>query len=194
LSTGKSIAENFLKAPSYFFASPKRFNLSPNSYIGFALVSFVLAFICHEDGRKFLFKLFIYFPAIDHSAVIYSVIGLCGISISLIFFANRKNLFLKKELQLEKEPESSGGIRCEMYGTDENAKLVIKSLGTAERGFKNFGDIVNDTNLPLNAINHTLDWLVINKLSTEAEGRKGKVYELSPKGRNSFSHIIIPKN
>ena len=172
----------------------KRFNLSPNSYIGFAIVSFVLAFVCHENGRKSLFKLFIDFPIIDHSTIIYSIISLCGISILLIFFANRKNLFPKEGTQPEKEPESlAGGIRCEMYGTDENAKLVIKSIGTSKHGFKNFSDMVNEINLSLNAINHALDWLVMNKFATESDGRKGKVYELSQKGRNTFSSIINPQ-
>ena len=174
----------------------KRFNLSPNSYIGFAIVSFVLAFICHEDGRRSLFKLFVGFPAIDHSTIIYSVVGLCVISISLTFFANRKNLFLKKEPRLEKNPEpSSGGITCEMSGrSEENTELVIKSISAAKHGFKNFSDIEKDTDLPLNAINAALDWLVMNKFATVADGRRGRVYELSHKGRNTFSSIINPKS
>ena len=99
---------------------------------------------------------------------------------------------LKKVLTI-KEPESSGFMQCEMGGTDENAKLVIKSIGAAKHGFKNFGDIVNETNLSLDIINHTLDWLVMHKFATEANGRRGKIYELSPKGRDSFTLIINPK-
>ena len=64
----------------------KRFNLSQYSYLGFAAISFSLAFICHEDGQKSLLKLFINFPFIDRSTVIWSVIGLCAIFLFLIFF------------------------------------------------------------------------------------------------------------
>ena len=114
---------------------------------------------------------------------------------NLLFFLIVSRYLKKKEkeLQPEKKPESfAGGIRCEMCGTDENTKLVIKSIGAAKHGFKNFGGIVNETNLSLNVINHALDWLVMNKFATESDGRKGKVYELSQKGRNAFSSIINP--
>lgn len=80
-------------------------------------------------------------------------------------------------------------VKVESYSTDENTKLVIKSIGTAENGFINFSEIVNDTNLNLKTINKALDWLVINKLATENKGRRDKVYELTPKGRNLFNTI-----
>jgi len=172
----------------------KRFGLSPNSYLGFAIISFVLAFICYKEGRETLLKPLTDFPFISNEMAICSVIGLCGISIVLIFFANRKNLFLRKDLEIEKEPKSYVGIKFKAYATDENTKLVIRSLGTAKHGFKNFSDIVTNTNLSLDTINHILDWLVTNKLATETNGRRGKIYELLPKGRKMFSHIINPKN
>lgn len=98
----------------------------------------------------------------------------------------------RKELKAKKEPNSLGGLKLESYSTDENTRLVIKSIGTAQNGFINFNDIVNDTSLHLKTINKTLDWLVLNKLATEKKGRRGKVYELTPKGRNSFRSILNP--
>jgi hypothetical protein len=53
-----------------------------------------------------------------------------------------------KELKTKKEPNSLGGLKIESCSTDENTKLLIKSIGTAN-GFINFNDIVNDTNLHL---------------------------------------------
>ena len=77
----------------------KRFNLPPSLYLTFSIVSFVLAFICHEDGRKALLKLFINFPFINNTILVYSVIGMCALSILFVFFINRKkSLFLKKGL------------------------------------------------------------------------------------------------
>ena len=110
-----------------------------------------------------------------------------GLAVVLYFYAFFVN---RKESKIPKESEPSGFLKIESYGTDENTALVIKSIGTAGNGFINFGDIVNDTNLPLKTINTALDWLVVNKLATENKGRKGKVYELTPKGRDSFSSSI----
>lgn len=74
----------------------KRFNLSSNSYLGFAIISFVLAFICHAKGQEALFKLFANFQFINHSTIIWSIIGLCGIFLLLILFVEgrRKHKFL----------------------------------------------------------------------------------------------------
>lgn len=102
---------------------------------------------------------------------------------------------LKKILTIKETESSSCGITCDMCGrSEENTGLVIKSIGAAKHGFKNFGDIEKDTDLPLNAINAALDWLVMNKFATVADGRRGRVYELSHKGRNTFSSIINPKS
>ena len=121
--------------------------------------------------------------------IFYSCVNLLFL---LIVFRHLKKK--GKELQYEKATESSGFMQCEMIGADENTKLVIRSIGSAKHGVKNFGDIVNDTNLSLGIINSALDWLVMNKLATEIDGRKGKAYELSPKCRNDYSFIINPKN
>lgn len=133
--------------------------------------------------------------------IFYSCVNILFFLIGFRYLIKKRNMSIDvvkstvKELQLDKEAESSsGGITCEMSGTDENAKLVIKSIGTSKHGFKNFGDIVNETNLSLDTINSALDWLVINKLATETDGRRGKVYELSQKCRNSYSSIINQKN
>jgi hypothetical protein len=84
----------------------------------------------------------------------------------------------RKESKEKKEPKSHGGIKVIGFGTDENTKLVIKSISSAEHGFINFNDIVNDTNLPLKNINAALDWLVIHNFASESDGRRGKVYAL----------------
>lgn len=96
----------------------------------------------------------------------------------------------RKESKAKKEPNSLGGLKLESYSTDKNTKLVIRSIGTAKNGFINFNEIVNDTNLHLKVINKALDWLVINKFVIVNKGHIDKVYELTPKGRNSFDSII----
>ncbi|OHX33998.1 hypothetical protein BJL95_05755 [Methylomonas sp. LWB] len=98
----------------------------------------------------------------------------------------------KKELRYKEDQEQSRGFKIEAYGTDPDTDLVIKAIGTAENDFIYFGDIVNDTNLPLKVINRALDWLVIQKFAVETKGRRGKVYELTPKGRDVFKNIIHP--
>ena len=134
---------------------------------------------------------------ITHTIIQYAIL-IIALSLAVHgIYRQRKQTTIQKVVKknelFEKESKSSGGITCEMCGTEENAKLVIKSIETAKHGFKNFSDIVNDTNLPLSAINSALDWLIMNKFTTEANGRRGKIYELSPKGRDSFGSIINPK-
>lgn len=144
-------------------------------------------------------------------AIIFTIAGTVFGLISTIFFSYKSNQFglsfgifaivlylyalfvYIKELKTKKEPSSLGPLKLESYSTDENIKLVIKSIGTAETGFINFNEIVNDTNLHLKVINKVLDWLVTNSLTTENMGRGNKVYELTPKGRSSFNHIINSK-
>ncbi len=68
----------------------KRFDLSANSYLGFAIISFVLAFIFHAKGQEVLFKLLSNFTIIDQSTIVRSVIGLCFIALLFIFLAERR--------------------------------------------------------------------------------------------------------
>ena len=63
----------------------KKFNLSANSYLGFAIISFVLALICHAKIQDALLKLFANFLFIDRTTIIRSVIGLCVIYLLSIF-------------------------------------------------------------------------------------------------------------
>jgi predicted transcriptional regulator len=124
------------------------------------------------------------FYRLDHNniSLIFLVITIFLGLLALI--KHRNNL---KEKQFENSP---GFLGIEAYVTDEDTALVIKSIGTAENGFIYFGDIVNETNLHLKIINKALDWLVINKLAVENKGRRGKIYELTPKGRDVFRSII----
>jgi len=68
----------------------KRFNLSPYSYLGFAIISFVLALICHTEVLNTLRKYFANFSFVDRSSIILSVIGLCFIALLLILLAEKR--------------------------------------------------------------------------------------------------------
>ncbi len=167
------------------------------------ILQFVIIKVVNKMGINipFLYQVVIY-------VLILSIIN--GIIFYLLrdktqsyYMPNVLRNILKKILTIKKMdgkyentcPESYGSWQCEMSGrSEENTGLVIKSIGTAKQGFKNFGDIEKDTDLPLNDINAALDWLVMNEFATVVDGRRGRVYELSHKGRNTFSSIINPKS
>jgi hypothetical protein len=65
----------------------KKFDLSANSYLGFAIISFVLIFISQTKGQDILLKFFVNFPIIDRATIVRFVIGLCAIAFLLIWFA-----------------------------------------------------------------------------------------------------------
>ncbi len=116
-----------------------------------------------------------------HYGILFTVLAIAFLFCA--FMSHRKEL---KERQIS---QPTGGCQIEAYGTDEDTALVIKSIKYSDNGFINFGDIVNETNLSLKVINKALDWLVINKLATESKARRGKAYELTPKGRDVFKSI-----
>lgn len=118
----------------------------------------------------------------NHYGILFSVLSVVFFILALIEH--------KKESKEHKQENASGFIKMEAYGTDPDTDMVIKAIGTSGNDFIYFSDIVNETNLSLKIINRALDWLVINKLATEKKGRRGKVYELTPKGRDAFKNII----
>lgn len=128
------------------------------------------------------------FFKIEHSQLGFIFLGIA------VFLSVCALIVHLKKPKTQREPSSLGPLKLKSYSADENARLVIKSIGTAENGFINFNEIVNDTNLPLKIINKALEWLVVNKFATSKKGRKDNVYELTPKGRDSFGHIINPNN
>ena len=106
---------NFLLIPSlvalgvYFLGRSigKRFDLSANSYLGFAIISFVLAFIFHAKGQDVLLKLLSNFPIIDPSTIVRSVIGLCFIALLFIFLAeSRRKIVSVDRIDLNKAIEN----------------------------------------------------------------------------------------
>ena len=93
----------------------------------------------------------------------------------------------------KRDSRPPGSFQVEAFATDPDTKLVIKALGAAESDFIDFDNIVNGTNLPLKTINKALDWLIMNNLATENKGRHGrKIYELTPKGRDTFKSSLKP--
>lgn len=118
-------------------------------------------------------------------------VGLSFCILAIFLFSYAAFIYLK-ESKTKKDPNSLSGLKVEAISTDENDKLVIKAIGTSD-GFINFDDIVNNTNLPHKVISKALDWLVLKDLATEKKGRRGKVCELTPKGRNLFNTIEATK-
>jgi predicted transcriptional regulator len=117
----------------------------------------------------------------NHYGILFAVLAVVFFFCALMSY--------RKELKEKKDSQPTGGFQIESYVTDEDTALVIKSIKYSDNGFINFGDIVNETNLSLRIINIALDWLVINKLATESKSRRGKAYELTPKGRDVFKSI-----
>ena len=74
--------------------------------------------------------------------------------------------------------------------TDENTRLIIRTISNETNGFATVSDIFRDTNLPPKRINKTLDWLLMNNFAIQRKGRNGKVYILTPEGRSTFSQLI----
>lgn len=106
-----------------------------------------------------------------------------------------KAIFIKQE-QVEPMPPvrvnfTGGGWQTELesYGTDEQAKLVIKSIGGTKYTFRNIEGIVADSNLPEDIARDKLNWLMLHDFVDEFEISGEKLYALSLKGHSVFSGI-----
>jgi len=89
----------------------------------------------------------------------------------------------------ETEPPISSFVEVEAFGTDDDTKLVINALGSTKYTWRYLQSITKETNLSLDTVTDKTNWLIKNKLATEAHGPDGKIYALSPKGRNLFNAI-----
>jgi len=90
----------------------------------------------------------------------------------------------------ESEPQSQEPIATLGYGTDPKTDSVIKAIGSSTYTFRNIEGIIRDTNLPLNEVENSLNWLITHKLALESSGIGGNVYSLTPKGYNEFSSLL----
>ncbi len=112
-------------------------------------------------------------------------LGLTGVKIKL---KETVDVMVAKET----EPPPFRWIKA--IGTDIETKQVIKALGSDKYTWRYLGGIAQDTNLPLETINKSLDWLILNKLAVEAQGNQGKIWGLSPEGRSLLSNIRATEN
>lgn len=93
-----------------------------------------------------------------------------------------------KETEPPKESQRSFlGVKA--FSTDPDTDKVIKALGSEKYTWRYFGGLAEDTQLSKETIQKALDWLVANDLATETRGRQGKVWGLSPEGRNLLAAI-----
>ncbi len=148
------------------------------------------------------FKLII--SGIIGEASFISLIFLTVASSFLVYFANRLKSFsigkvkatMDSMVAKQIEPKSITPkqtiplMSVEAYGTDDDAKSVIKAIGKTQYTWRYFDNIVKDSNLSPDTVKDKLNWLIINKLATEYKGVDGKVYGLSSKGQRAFSNII----
>lgn len=141
-------------------------------------------------------------------AALFTIISLICLFIA---FSNRVESISLKELTIklakvqeiqqaviakETEPPNQMqgiGFKVEAYGTDPKTDTVIKAIGSSTYTFRNINGIVEDTNLPLNEVEDSLNWLLANKLALEFYGIGGNVYSLTPKGHQVFSSLLNAK-
>ncbi len=130
------------------------------------------------------------------------------ISLSCLFiaFSNRVESFSLKQLNInlakvqeiqqaviakETEPQPQRiGFKIESYCTDSKTDFVIRAIGSSTYTFRNVEGIMKDTNLPLNEVENSLNWLLANMLAIESSGISGNVYSLTPKGHSVFSSLL----
>ncbi len=115
---------SFVSLGVYFLGKfiAKRFNFSEFSYLGFAIISFVLAFIHLEENQTTILKIFVNYPFIDRRTIILATWALCLMAIFFIFFKGTrrktvsvgevgKNHNLKRQVKIPKNlPEDQENI------------------------------------------------------------------------------------
>ena len=94
----------------------------------------------------------------------------------------------------ETEPPQGSFLSVKAYSTDLETKQVMKALVSDQYTWHYLGGIAQKTNLPLDAINKSLGWLVSNDLALELQGNDGKIWGLSPEGRSLLSAIIVTED
>jgi hypothetical protein len=93
----------------------------------------------------------------------------------------------------ETEPlREEGGLKFNFkgYGTDDATRQVITALGNPKYTWRTIAGIEEGTSLGKQQIMTSINWLVENHLVTEARGQQGKVWGLSPEGRNLLNAIL----
>ena len=133
---------SFISLGVYFLGKfiGKRFNFSEFSYLGFAIISFVLAFICLEENQTVILKIFVNYPFIDRRTILLAIVALCFIAIfSILFKAVRretvsvgkvgKNQNLKKQVKIPKNlPEAQENILKHLATLSSNERLETDEI------------------------------------------------------------------
>ncbi len=93
----------------------------------------------------------------------------------------------------ETEPlreEKGLAIHSKVYSTDDATRHVIKVLGNPRYTWRTIAGIEEETSLGKQQIMTSINWLLENHLVTEARGQQGRVWGLSPEGRNLLNAIL----
>lgn len=120
-----------------------------------------------------------------------------GLAIKFKSQGEKINAMAIKQIEPRESPPtntqgSSPGIICESYGTDEETKLVIKSIGGTKYTFRNVEGIIADSKLPCETAKDKLNWLLINGLANSFDIDGEKLYALSSKGHRVFEQVVNP--
>ena len=96
-------------------------------------------------------------------------------------------------IEKETEPEqidnnSNLGIRVEAFGTNDNAKKIIKALLNPKYTWRYLGGIAKESGLSKNEALKILNWLLENNLGKFTEGEHGRLWSLTAKGREVFKN------
>jgi hypothetical protein len=95
----------------------------------------------------------------------------------------------KIEAVIEKETETvleSGGATVEGYALDGDAIPVINALKDSKFTWRYPKGLVKESEVSLAEVEKTLNWLVDNGLARNSNGKHGKIWTLTTKGREAF--------
>jgi hypothetical protein len=81
-------------------------------------------------------------------------------------------------------------LKLRAFITDPDVDKVVKALGSDKYTWRYFGGIAEEAQLPKEKINRALEWLGANGLVTEASGKQGTIWGLSPEGREVLAGIL----
>ena len=117
----------------------KRFNFSELSYLGFAIISFILAFICHDKIQNAILNIFVNYPFIDRRTIILLAIALCLIALLFILFIeNRRGKAPTNKIDKNKNLKS---IIAEIK-KNETAITILCSIKTLQDDYQENSEIL----------------------------------------------------
>ena len=97
----------------------------------------------------------------------------------------------KVEAVLEKEIEPDvaiSAVKSEGYGlVGEDPPKVIRALYSDKYAWRYVSGISQESGVPRDKVENTLEWLTKNGLGKALDGRTGKIWALTPKGREVFA-------